>query len=45
MVGLYCYNVVLQDSLMFNGWFIFYNVVYNVVLQDSLMFNGWFIFL
>ena len=41
MVGLYCYNVVLQDSLMFNGWFIFYNVV----LQDSLMFNGWFIFL
>ena len=41
MVGLYCYNVVLQDSLMFNGWFIFYNVV----LQDSLMFNGWFILL
>ena len=42
MVGLYLYNVVLQDSLMFNGWFIF---GYNVVLQDSLMFNGWFVFL
>ena len=43
MVGLYCYNVVLQDSLMFNGWFIFLQD--NVVLQDSLMFNGWFILL
>ena len=43
MVGLYCYNVVLQDSLMFNGWFILY--LYNVVLQDSLMFNSWFILL